>query len=146
MTAFEPQRRYTLWHDRAVFHFLVERSDREHYRDALRRALHPEGHLVIATFGPSGPERCSGLPTMRYGEETFAAELGPEFRLMESSLRVHQTPWDTLRSNFSIAGSCGKPQLERAFRVRLSYYRAPLPGHPAPMQHQMPKVRFRIHT
>ncbi len=94
VTAFEPQRRYTLWHDRAVFHFLIERADRERYRDALCRALRPDGHLVIATFGPSGPERCSGLPTIRYDEKTLAAELGPEFRLMESSLSVHQTPWN----------------------------------------------------
>ena len=63
VTAFEPEKRYALWHDRAAFHFLVERADRELYLDALRRALRPDGHLVIATFGPSGPERCSGLPT-----------------------------------------------------------------------------------
>jgi SAM-dependent methyltransferase len=94
VTAFEPQSRYALWHDRAVFHFLVERADRERYLDALRRALRPDGHLVIATFGPSGPERCSGLSTMRYDEAALAAELGPDFKLVGSSLNIHRTPWN----------------------------------------------------
>lgn len=93
VTAFEPERHYALWHDRAVFHFLVERADRERYVHALRRGLRPDGHLVMATFGPSGPERCSGLPTMRYDEAALAAELGPDFKLIESSLSIHHTPW-----------------------------------------------------
>ena len=92
VTAFEPARRYALWHDRAVFHFMVERADRKRYVDALCSALRPQGHLVIATFGPSGPERCSGLPTMRYDEAALAAELGSDFKLMESSLSLHRTP------------------------------------------------------
>lgn len=94
VTAFEPKRPYALWHDRAVFHFLVERADRERYVHALRRGLRPGGHLVMATFGPSGPERCSGLPTARYDEAALAAEIGPEFKLIESSLTIHRTPWD----------------------------------------------------
>lgn len=94
VTAFEPERHYALWHDRAVFHFLVERGDRERCVHALRRGLHPGGHLVIATFGPTGPERCSGLPTMRYDETALAAELGPDFKLIESSLSTHRTPWN----------------------------------------------------
>lgn len=94
VTAFKAERSYVLWHDRAVFHFLIERPDRERYLDALRRALRADGHLVIATFGPSGPERCSGLPTLRYDEAALAAELGPDFKLVESSLSVHRTPWN----------------------------------------------------
>jgi SAM-dependent methyltransferase len=94
VTAFEPPRRYALWHDRAVFHFLVERGDRKRYVDALCQALRAGGHLVIATFGPAGPERCSGLPTMRYDEAALADELGPDFRLVESSLSTHRTPWN----------------------------------------------------
>lgn len=92
VTAFQPDRRYALWHDRAVFHFLVEREDRERYLDVLRRALLPNGHVVIATFGPSGPERCSGLATMRYDANALATELGDDFTLVDSSLAVHRTP------------------------------------------------------
>lgn len=93
VTSFQPPRRYALWHDRAVFHFLVEQTDRERYVDALRRALLPGGHAIIATFGPSGPQRCSGLPTMRYDATALAAEMGSDFKLIESSLDVHRTPW-----------------------------------------------------
>ncbi len=93
ITAFDPDRRYALWHDRAVFHFLVEKGDRGRYVGALHRALRPGGHLVLATFGPSGPERCSGLPTVRYDEAALAAALGSEFKLVESTLAIHRTPW-----------------------------------------------------
>ena len=95
VTAFEPARRYALWHDRAVFHFLVQRGDRERYVNALRKALLPSGHLIIATFGPSGPERCSGLPVIRYDAHALAAELGAEFRLIDSLIAVHRTPRNT---------------------------------------------------
>jgi hypothetical protein len=81
-----------LWHDRAVFHFLVEPEDRKHYIRAVRAGLHPEGHLVIATFGPSGPQLCSGLPVVRYDATALAAELGTDFRLEDSLLTVHRTP------------------------------------------------------
>jgi SAM-dependent methyltransferase len=92
VAAFHPTRRYALWHDRAVFHFLIQPEDREHYVDSLRRALLPWGHVIIATFGPSGPERCSGLAVMRYNASALAAELGSDFGLVDSSLAVHLTP------------------------------------------------------
>jgi SAM-dependent methyltransferase len=92
VTAFRPKRRYGLWHDRAVFHFLVQREDRERYAEALRQGVRPGGHVVMATFGPAGPERCSGLPTVRYDAAALAAELGAGFELAESSLVVQRTP------------------------------------------------------
>lgn len=92
VTAFEPDRQYALWHDRAVFHFLIDRADRQRYLAALRRALRFGGHVVISTFGVSGPERCSGLPTVRYDERALGAELGEDFKLVESSTRIHLTP------------------------------------------------------
>ena len=94
---FEPSRAYALWHDRAVFHFLTQRADRERYVEVLRRALPPGGHLIMATFGPEGPERCSGLPTQRYDAVALARELGPGFELMESTLNSHRTPWHTVQ-------------------------------------------------
>jgi SAM-dependent methyltransferase len=85
-------RRFALWHDRAVFHFMVELADRDRYLATLRDALDPGGHLVLATFGPQGPNRCSGLPTMRYGEEELARTLGREFGLRFAQLHEHHTP------------------------------------------------------
>ena len=93
VTAFQPVRRYALWHDRAVFHFLTQREDRERYVAALRQGVRPGGHVVMATFGPSGPQRCSGMPTVRHDATTLASELGAGFALVESSLVVHRTPW-----------------------------------------------------
>jgi SAM-dependent methyltransferase len=59
-------RRFDLWHDRAVFHFMVDRVDRDAYLSVLNRTLRPGGHLVLATFGPEGPTECSGMPVSRY--------------------------------------------------------------------------------
>lgn len=94
VTAFQPARQYALWHDRAVFHFLTQREDRQRYTHALRHGIRPGGHVVIATFGPAGPQRCSGLPTLRYDAGALSAELGADFALVESFLVVHRTPWN----------------------------------------------------
>lgn len=82
---------FELWHDRAVFHFMVEETDRDAYLAALRRTLSPGGHLVIATFGPNGPTRCSGLPVTQYGADE-PSELLPDFKPVSSQLAVHRTP------------------------------------------------------
>jgi SAM-dependent methyltransferase len=84
-----------IWHDRAAFHFLVDAADRAAYRGHLLRTLKPGGHAVIATFAPDGPERCSGLPVVRYAPEALAREIGPELELVESLPHVHVTPWGT---------------------------------------------------
>jgi SAM-dependent methyltransferase len=92
ITQWEPSATYDVWHDRAVFHFLVEPDDRIAYADRLGRAVRPGGHAIIGTFAPGGPERCSGLPVMRYDPETLAREFGAEFSLVGSRSCVHVTP------------------------------------------------------
>lgn len=81
-----------IWHDRAVFHFLIEPHDRARYLIHLRETLKREGAAIIATFALDGPEKCSGLPVARYSPETLAAELGEGFTLVESIPYVHTTP------------------------------------------------------
>jgi len=88
-----PEHRYDFWHDRAVFHFLLDASARRRYVAAARHAVKPGGHIVVATFGPSGPERCSGLEVMRYRPEEIHAEFGDTFKKVGSSSEVHTTPW-----------------------------------------------------
>jgi len=83
-------RRFALWHDRAVFHFMVTQEDREAYLATLRRSLAPRGRVVIATFGPEGPTECSGLPVSRYGGDDLAETLG--YQLASSHLEDHHTP------------------------------------------------------
>jgi SAM-dependent methyltransferase len=85
-------RGFDLWHDRAVFHFMVEAEDRDAYLRTLRRSLKAGGSVVIATFGPQGPTRCSGLPVCRYDAERLAAALGPDFALRSQRLHDHRTP------------------------------------------------------
>ena len=86
---------YDFWHDRAVFHFLHDESDRRRYVAAVRRSVKPGGHVLVATFGPEGPERCSGLEVVRYSPDRLHAEFGPEFKKVGALAEVHTTPWGT---------------------------------------------------
>lgn len=87
--------RYDVWHDRAVFHFLTSADDRAAYVRQVARAVRPGGHVIVATFGPEGPERCSGLDVVRYDAEHLHGEFGPKFRLLDSVTELHETPWGT---------------------------------------------------
>jgi SAM-dependent methyltransferase len=89
---FKPQRGYDLWHDRAVLHFMIEEEDRRRYHAALTSAVKPGGHVIIATFAPTGPEKCSGLPVRRYSPADLDAFLGPEFEHREAFAFDHVTP------------------------------------------------------
>jgi ubiquinone/menaquinone biosynthesis C-methylase UbiE len=92
VTTFTPPHRFSLWHDRAVFHFLTVEADREKYLSVLRTALEPNAHLVIATFAEDGPKMCSGLPVEQYGSEKIKQTLGDEFDLLEQQVETHTTP------------------------------------------------------
>jgi SAM-dependent methyltransferase len=83
-----------VWHDRAVFHFLTEAEDRSRYVELLRKSIRPGGHLILAAFGPDGPEKCSGLPVRRYDLPLIQAELGSDFALLREEAELHRTPAD----------------------------------------------------
>lgn len=85
-------RSYTLWHDRAVYHFLTEPEERADYLRSLQRCLRPGGRVVVATFGPDGPTTCSGLPIVRYTHHELAAQF-PGYELLATSGEDHVTPW-----------------------------------------------------
>lgn len=89
---------YDLWHDRAVFHFLTNPADRKKYADLLKRSLKTNGHVIISTFSLKGPLKCSGLEIVRYGPQTLHAELGKEFKLIESQEEEHPTPFGTTQA------------------------------------------------
>jgi ubiquinone/menaquinone biosynthesis C-methylase UbiE len=90
-----PAQAYDLWHDRAVFHFLTQPVERQHYIDLVRRAVRVGGHVIVATFAPDGPERCSGLDVIRYSPESLHREFGGDFDLTESAYESHHTPFGT---------------------------------------------------
>jgi SAM-dependent methyltransferase len=88
-----PEHHFELWHDRAVFHFLTEEPARQKYVAAVRHALKPNGHIIVATFGLSAPDQCSGLPVARYSAEGIHEQFGNEFRKVGASTEIHHTPW-----------------------------------------------------
>lgn len=92
VTEWTTARTYDVWHDRAAFHFLIEAEDRRAYISTAVRALRPGGHAIIGTFALDGPERCSGLPVVRYSPASLAEELGPSFKLVAGACHEHLTP------------------------------------------------------
>lgn len=89
---WQPHRSFDAWHDRAVFHFLVEPTDRDRYVTATTRAVAPGGVLIVGTFAADGPTQCSGLPTARYDTDDLARAFGPAFVLEHAEREVHTTP------------------------------------------------------
>ena len=87
-----PRAGYSVWHDRAVFHFLTAPADRARYVAQVRQAVRPGGSVLLATFANDGPTRCSGLEVARYSPEELHAEFGPPFHLMTSEREEHVTP------------------------------------------------------
>ena len=85
-------RQVDVWHDRAVFHFLTDETDRQAYLDSVRAALRVGGHIVVATFAPEGPDRCSGLPVQGYDTAGLSEFFGPGFEQVRSSCPQHVTP------------------------------------------------------
>jgi SAM-dependent methyltransferase len=92
-----PVHRFDIWHDRAVFHFLTEPADRHAYVERVMRAVRPGGHVIVATFAEDGPDKCSGLPVMRYRPEALHAEFGDAFLLVEHEKEAHRTPSGTVQ-------------------------------------------------
>lgn len=86
---------YDVWHDRAVFHFLTTPAERRAYVRQIVHAVRRGGHVIVSTFGPQGPVRCSGFDVVRYDAESLHAEFGPNFSLISSSRYMHKTPLGT---------------------------------------------------
>lgn len=92
----------SLWHDRAVFHFLTEAADIQKYKSVLISNTLPEAFVVISTFSENGPDQCSGLNVSKYSGEDLAQIFAPDFRAIHTEKRVHVTPWKS-EQEFTIA-------------------------------------------
>lgn len=86
---------YDVWHDRAVFHFLTQPADRQRYVNTVRHAVRKGGHVIVATFAPDGPDRCSGLEVVRYSPTSLHAEFGEDFAIVDHARQTHPTPFGT---------------------------------------------------
>jgi len=129
VTTWGPSEHYGVWHDRAAFHFLTDEKDRHAYVLRLEQALREGGEAIIGTFALNGPERCSGLPMMRYDSSGLTAVLGPKFRLLASREAERRTPWGASqvfqfsRFSFSLAQSyvvCSGSEKARRQTVNMS--------------------------
>ncbi len=103
-----PRHAYDIWHDRAVFHFLTTREEREAYVYAVIRAVKPGGHVIVATFAEDGPKQCSGLPVVRYSADALHAEFGNPFTLLKQEREEHRAPFGTVQK-FIYCLCCKEP-------------------------------------
>jgi len=90
--------KYDVWHDRAVFHFITNNQEREKYLDLLNSSLNKDGCLIIGTFSEDGPLKCSGLEVQRYSVKDLRELLKPNFKLIDGSKEIHDTPFNTSQS------------------------------------------------
>jgi hypothetical protein len=107
LLSWRPPRRYDLWHDRAVFHFLTDPADRRRYLGVLSDGVSAGGSVIMGTFAEDGPESCSGLPVARYSAADLCGELGPFFQPLVCKREVHVTPTGALQPFTWVAGRLG---------------------------------------
>ena len=103
LLSWTPRRRWQVWHDRAVAHFLTTDDQRTDYTQALAAAIEPGGAVVLGAFAPDGPTHCSGLEVRR---QTFddLAELAGNIEIIERRHHLHHTPGGGEQSFNWIAG------------------------------------------
>ena len=106
--AWRPRRRFGLWHDRAVFHFLTTAEDRSSYLETMRSSVEDGGAVVISTFDADGPEYCSGLPVARYSADSLVDMLGERFSLVETRRELHTTPGGAVQPFAWVAGTVAR--------------------------------------
>ena len=95
LSADLPAAAFDVWHDRAVFHFLTHDEQRQRYVAQALKSLKPGGFAIVGTFGPQGPQQCSGLPVSRYSADELHSTFGDPFQLLDSRVEQHTTPWGT---------------------------------------------------
>lgn len=96
ITTFKPQKKYCLWHDRAVFHFLTHEDEVKTYVDTVAASV--DQYLLMSTFSKEGPLKCSGLPITQYDAKSIAAHFTNDFKLLQQEHETHTTPFDTTQA------------------------------------------------
>jgi hypothetical protein len=95
--AWQPERGYDVWHDRAVFHFLSDPAQRSHYVEVAEGGVRAGGALIVATFAEDGPTQCSGLPVARYSADELADAFAGAFEPVHHERELHETPAGTVQ-------------------------------------------------
>jgi len=89
---FKTDKRFNVWHDRAVFHFLLTKKERQRYFEVLLQSLGNDSIAIISTFRIDGPIQCAGLDIVQYDTNKIKKELPSELELIESQEFTHLTP------------------------------------------------------
>ena len=95
---FNSNDKYDIWHDRAVFHFIINPEGIEKYISLCNKYINNQGVLIIGTFAEDGPLKCSGLEIKRYSVDQISGLFKETFELVESFKMLHKTPFDTEQS------------------------------------------------
>ena len=90
---FNVSREYALWHDRAVFHFLKEPDETNHYLQIVRKGIADNGKLILGTFSEKGPERCCSLDVKRYSTSDLSVLFSKNFTCENKLNTIHRTPF-----------------------------------------------------
>jgi trans-aconitate methyltransferase len=98
ITAWSPARRFDVWHDRAVFHFLTDDAQRLRYVELVSASVTQNGVAILGTFAEDGPTHCSGLPVARYSADALAELFATGFVLEHAEREIHETPAGTAQA------------------------------------------------
>jgi hypothetical protein len=93
---FKPTKKYDLWHDRAAFHFLTEKSQIQAYQNLINE--HVKENLIIGTFSENGPKKCSGLDIYQYNSTSLNELFQLNFTPIKTFTEDHKTPFETTQN------------------------------------------------
>ena len=89
---FKTDKKFDIWHDRAVFHFLLTSKDRQKYFEILQNSLKDNGYAIISTFALNGETKCAGLDAIAYDLKKFKSEIADGLNIEEYTEFLHTTP------------------------------------------------------
>lgn len=75
-----------------MFHFLTNDARRLAYVRQVERCVRPGKFVILSTFAPDGPERCSELPVARYSPDELVTALGSTFEKLAEAREQHTSP------------------------------------------------------
>ena len=92
ISGFVPKEKYDLWHDRAAFHFLTEKTQVQNYLKTLENSINHGGYVILGTFSEKGPTKCSGLEIKQYSIAEMSSLLSDNFQNLHCENIDHITP------------------------------------------------------
>ena len=92
---FNPKKKYALWHDRAVFHFLTSSVEINRYVENVK--LNSE-NFIVGTFSTSGPKKCSGLEISQYDKNLLSKLFEESMTIKKVEYINHITPFETTQN------------------------------------------------